>query len=90
MLILLAAQCDATGCTVPPRPAAMTSLPTHVAHVEVVSEVTGRVVHRAAGPLRWKKKTHLGGIDLRDLGFDVPDYEVNAHPIAPREVWVST
>ena len=87
---LLVAQCDSATCPVPPRPDSFVPLAPHVGEIEVISKRTGRPVHRASGRLVWGEKTHIGGTDLRNLGFDVPDWEINAHPLAPREVWVST
>ena len=49
----------------------------------------GELVHRAKGNLVWGKRHHIGGTDLRDLGFDRPDYEVNSSLISPEKIWTS-
>jgi len=49
----------------------------------------GTPVHRASGRLVWGHKHHIGGSDLRDLGFDRPDYEVNSALLAPDKIWTS-
>lgn len=64
--------------------------PAYVAEVEAVSAKTGEVIHRARGALVWNEKKHIGGEQLRDLPFDVPDYELNSALITPDKVWTST
>jgi len=49
----------------------------------------GSPVHRASGRLVWGHKHHIGGTDLRDLGFDRPDYEVNSALLSPQKIWTS-
>jgi hypothetical protein len=49
----------------------------------------GVPVHRASGRLVWGHKHHIGGTDLRDLGFDRPDYEVNSALVSPQKIWTS-
>jgi hypothetical protein len=49
----------------------------------------GSPVHRASGKLVWGHKHHIGGTDLRDLGFDRPDYEVNSALLSPEKIWTS-
>jgi hypothetical protein len=49
----------------------------------------GSPVHRASGELVWGHKHHIGGTDLRDLGFDRPDYEVNSALLSPQKIWTS-
>jgi len=49
----------------------------------------GFPVHRASGRLVWGHKHHIGGTDLRDLGFDRPDYEVNSALLSPEKIWTS-
>ncbi len=49
----------------------------------------GSMVHRASGRLVWGQKHHIGGTDLRDLGFDRPDYEVNSAVVSPDKIWTS-
>ncbi len=49
----------------------------------------GAPVHRASGRLVWGHKHHIGGTDLRDLGFDRPDYEVNSALLSPQKIWTS-
>jgi hypothetical protein len=49
----------------------------------------GDLVHSAEGNLVWGERHHIGGADLRDLGFDRPDYEVNSALISPRKIWTS-
>ena len=49
----------------------------------------GSPVHRAGGRLVWGHKHHIGGTDLRDLGFDRPDYEVNSALLSPQKIWTS-
>jgi hypothetical protein len=43
----------------------------------------------ASGRLVWGHKHHIGGTDLRDLGFDRPDYEVNSALVSPEKIWTS-
>ena len=49
----------------------------------------GRPAHEARGFLQFEHKVHLGGRDLRDLGFDRPDYEARSSLITPEKVWTS-
>ena len=49
----------------------------------------GSPVHRASGHLVWGRKHHIGGTDLRDLGYDRPDYEVNSALLSPQKIWTS-
>jgi len=49
----------------------------------------GELVHSAEGNLVWGHRHHIGGVDLRDLGFDRPDYEVNSSLISPSKIWTS-
>jgi len=49
----------------------------------------GSTIHRASGRLVWGHKHHIGGTDLRDLGFDRPDYEVNSALVSPEKIWTS-
>jgi len=49
----------------------------------------GSPVHRASGRLVWRQKHHIGGTDLRDLGYDRPDYEVNSALLSPQKIWTS-
>lgn len=56
--------------------------------VEAITRA-GSPVHRASGKLVWGHKHHIGGTDLRDLGFDRPDYEVNSALLAPQKIWTS-
>lgn len=56
--------------------------------VETMSR-DGSLVHRANGKLVWGRKHHIGGTDLRDLGFDRPDYEVNSALLSPEKIWTS-
>jgi hypothetical protein len=87
------------GCdrTCPMSPAAddavavqriMASGPAYAIAVET-RDRNGVLVHSAEGTLVWGERHHIGGTDLRDLGFDRPDYEVNASLISPRKIWTS-
>ena len=93
VLLALAGGCG-TACPLPPPAAAAevrriveSGAPFEV-RVEAVSP-SGEVVHRARGPLVWREKHHIGGEELRGLGFDRPDYEVNSGLITPDKVWTS-
>ena len=66
----------------------MTSGPSYSITVEARAQ-DGKLLHRASGTLDWGRRHHIGGTDLRDLGFDRPDYEVNSSLIAPRKIWTS-
>lgn len=62
----------------------------HEALVEVVSARTGEAIHQSRGPIVSGQKVHLGGEDLRNLGFDLPDYEINTRWLTPEKIWTST
>jgi hypothetical protein len=66
----------------------MTSGPAYAIAVET-RDRNGALVHSAEGTLVWGQRHHIGGTDLRDLGFDRPDYEVNSSLISPRKIWTS-
>ena len=66
----------------------MASGPAYAVAVET-RDRNGELVHRAEGTLVWGQRHHIGGTDLRDLGFDRPDYEVNSSLISPRKIWTS-
>jgi hypothetical protein len=66
----------------------MASGPTYAIAVET-RDRNGALVHSAEGTLVWGERHHIGGTDLRDLGFDRPDYEVNSSLISPRKIWTS-
>ena len=89
---LVIAQCgDACPILDPMDPRVIeATMAAHIAIVEVYSERTGSLIHRASGALTFGEKVHLGGKDLRRLGFDAPDYEVNSKMISPEKIWTST
>jgi hypothetical protein len=88
-----------TGCssTCPIAPAAedasqveriMASGRSYTIAIEAMNRA-GAMVHRASGRLVWGHKHHIGGTDLRDLGFDRPDYEANSALVSPEKIWTS-
>jgi hypothetical protein len=86
--------CDRT-CPIAPSPQdaeavqqIMVSGPFYKIAVET-RDRSGALVHRAEGNLVWGERHHIGGTDLRDLGYDRPDYEVNSSLISPQKIWTS-